>query len=224
MILFIKQTALAPELQERCRASFPDASRHEPKQVICGDDHPLCPILSENDPAKLLLITWGVKLFCVGFKDNETVLSIPLEMLKENYFPSGFQRCIIPVNSFYDHSINEEGEICQYEVKMEEECVFSIAGMCGTLFDPVSERSLDFFVILMCPAYDALPLLCNIDRMPLVVRDPQAWLQNGEYELMRDFVVEYIEPEQAARMFLSPDLGEDPGKFSEDDQDPGKRA
>lgn len=224
MILFIKQIALAQELKNHYKASFPDASFYLPHHVICGDEHPLCPILSENDPEKFILVSWGMDLNYVEFKEGENILSIPVEMLKENYFPAGLQRCIIPVNAYYDHSINEEGEICQYELKLDNDDVFSIAGMCGTFFDPASERTLDFLVILMCPTYDALPLLCNIERMPLVVRDPQAWLKYGEYELIRDFVVEYIEPEQAARMFTSPNPGEDPDNFSEDEQDPGKRA
>ena len=101
------------------------------------------------------------------------------------------------------HLINLDGDI------------FSLAGVYGEFFDPVNERNLKFFLLLVAPPYAPLPYLCNIQRLPIVLKDPQAWLNEGNLGVIQDLNVEFLDvkkTESLIRAVQTPGADIDPHK------------
>ncbi|HER08634.1 MAG TPA: SOS response-associated peptidase [Bacteroides sp.] len=157
-------------------------------------DHPLIPVITQEDPGKVQLMEWGLIPAWAG--DLETANRIRkgtynarAESLHEKpSFRQPFQRgrCWVIAHGFFEWQQRVQGKIPWY-VRLRNDDPFAFAGLYDRWRDPVEGNLMQTFTIITTRANPLLEKIHNTkQRMPVILhRDNEADWINSDLSLHR---------------------------------------
>ena len=205
-----EQVAPAPELKIRFKAKFPEANNYEPAEFISGFTHPSTPIITNQSPELIQLYQWG--LIPSWAKDNtiqKSTLNAKIETLTErpSFKSSITQRCLIPVNGFYEWKwLDEKGKRKEkYHITTADSEIFTFAGLWNTWINPLTNQPVHTYTILTTEADELMAEIHNTKkRMPVILKQDSErdWLLgNKEPIIDHNLIATLINPTDQISLF-----------------------
>lgn len=159
-------------------------------------EFPYMPAICNDKVSRLSFLTWG--LIPAWSKDTEIrkfTLNARMETLHEkpafrNYIA---QRCIIPVDGFYEWKwLDEKGKKKEkYLLQIKDGALFSLGGLWSEYTDKKTGEIIRTFTVLTMPANELMAEIHNTKkRMPLVFMPENAllWINGHECESDNDLL------------------------------------
>ncbi|RFC55334.1 SOS response-associated peptidase [Brumimicrobium aurantiacum] len=205
----VQQKASIKELTEQFNATFEMPALYNPKQNISGFDHPLLPVIKDENPEVFQFLNWG--LIPHWAKDDHIrkhTLNAKKETIKDvaSFRDVTQQRCVLPVTGFYEWKwLDGKGKRKEkYLIQLQNEAVFGLAGLYSTWINPLNGENTNSFTLLTTAANDIMAEIHNTKkRMPLImdIQQAQNWLRKGEDKLSRDLKTTCIESDGQLGLF-----------------------
>lgn len=186
MCYTIKIDHTREQLENRFGARFSEPDRYTPGNKINAFSLPLLPVICSNNPEEIRLFHWGLIPYWV--KDVKTAGEIRMKtfnarsesILSKASFKHCVHsnRCIIPVNGFYEWQTMGKQKI-PYFMGIEGTSLFALAGLYDQWTNRETGEFLNTFTILTTKANPALEVIHNTQkRMPvmLTIEDKDKWL------------------------------------------------
>lgn len=131
------------------------------------------PVIINDEGNKISLFKWG---FPNPVKKGNIINARSESIDTKNMFKKHFlrQRCLIPANGFFEWK-REGREKVKYKIKLENECLFSMAGIYGNFTDINGEHYTGFVIITTLPN-NVIAKIHN--RMPAIIpaEEEKIWL------------------------------------------------
>lgn len=151
-------------------------------------EFPGLPVICNDNPSKLVQASWGfIPSWSKDAEIRKYTLNARMETLHEkpafrNYL---FQRCIIPVDGFYEWKwLDEKGKKKEkYLLQINDGALFSLGGLWAEYTDKKTGEILRTFTVITMPANELMAEIHNTKkRMPLVFKPENAlkWLKGLE--------------------------------------------
>lgn len=175
MCFTVALSTTAQNLANRYDATPLASGSFQSGSSISAFNHPRLPLVTA--PGKLAVMSWGLIPHWV--KDREQAESIRQKTLnaraetlweKPSFRDAVKQhRCLIPMTGFYEYHHREEEKI-KYLITLQEQEIFSVAGIWSEWKGAQSGRSFFSYSLITC---DANPLMAEIhntkQRMPVIL-------------------------------------------------------
>ncbi len=103
-----------------------------------------------------------------------------------------YQRCIIPLNGFYEWEVDSKFKIkTPYFVHNKEESFLAVAGLWSEWFDVESNMSIVTVALMTCDANEKLGKIHH--RMPVVLepKDFKTWLESSDLKELNNLMKVY---------------------------------
>jgi len=175
------------ELEKTFRASFPRDLPFAPAYYFSAFDHPALPVITSEDPGRVVLSQWGlvprwVKERTQAEKIRNQTINARSETVTEK--PSfrhlaGRQHAVLPVTGFYEWHDHNEKKI-PYFLTLRKEKVFSLAGLYDRWVERETGEVWHTFTLLTVPAGPLLARIHNTrKRKPLILSPAggRKWLE-----------------------------------------------
>lgn len=196
MCFHSKQSKDAQTLEKRYKAKF-----LQPELLKTGDfnafEHPSCPVITHDNQEFFQFSEWGLLPQWAKDKNlQKNTLNAKIETIHEKPSFKGCitQRCIIPVDGFYEWQwLDIKGrEKQKYLLHIAGYELFSLAGLWNSWINTVTSETVHTFTILTTAANELMSEIHNSKkRMPIVLHpdaEPE-WLSSGKLELYNDFLL-----------------------------------
>lgn len=139
------------------------------------------PVVLNNKTKELNFLKWGFQVRGI----NRELINVRVETVSEKpAFRKAFlnNRCLIPANAFFEWKTTEKSKV-KYKIEVEEEGLFSMAGLFDKFVDRNNKEYLGV-VILTRPANEEMSKLHN--RMPVILNKGKEddWLSASEKEII----------------------------------------
>jgi len=190
MCFYSKLTKKAEEIESRFKAVFTDKARYVPNNEIKAFDFPYLPVICSADTAKIDFFKWG--LIPVWSEDDNIkkyTLNARIETLetKASFMEYTGNRCLIPANGFYEWKwLDAKGRAKEkYEIGLQDEGLFSFAGIWSLWKDPIQKTALHTFTVITTQADSLMSEIHNSKkRMPVILTEENEkfWLQEAPLE------------------------------------------
>ncbi|MDD3095900.1 MAG: SOS response-associated peptidase, partial [Candidatus Marinimicrobia bacterium] len=180
-----------------------------PAAEFNGFAHPELPVLTQEDPGRILLLRWGLVPAWVNDPDRAKLFrSRTLNARSETAFnlpsyrmPIRQQRCLVPADAFYEWQHLGKTKI-KYRIRCKES-IFCFAGVWDTWTDPITHQSWRGFSILTTAANPLMAKIHNTrQRMPLILpkKQEKIWLdaERKSPRELQDLLVPYTENKMIA--------------------------
>ncbi len=185
-------TSQLDQLKERYKVGQYQPFHYQPTFFSSGFDHPIWPILTENN--QLQGMRWG--LIPHWFKGDQpfvfanNTLNAKAETLTEK--PSFAHliernRCLIPSTGFFEYQTKGKEKI-PYFIYAKQTPIFSMAGLYDTWLNPQTGEHIQTFSMITCPANELMATIHNSKkRMPVILHpeDEAKWLTQGTFDLLK---------------------------------------
>ena len=153
----------------------------------------LLPVVSNENPGIVSLFRWGMLSNWAGDRSIQPIINSRIETITERpTFREAIQkrRCLIPADGYYEWKRLSKKSKIPYRVCLENDELFSFAGIWGLAYDANKKLVPSFSIITSCSSDE----LGHIhDRMPLILnRDAEKqWLtQSMEIKEISGFLLE----------------------------------
>ena len=170
-----------------------------------GFDYLPTPIITAGEPHKFMLFKWGLIPYYMSDREKAMILRtqtlncISEEMYEKPSFrdaAKNAQRCLIPVNGFYEwHWLDEKGTVkIPYYVTFRDQRVRSMAGLYSRWKNKETGEYYYSYTVLTTAANSILEYVHNNKkRMPVFInqQDEKAWLNK---DLSQKDVMELCQP------------------------------
>lgn len=177
-------TATPQELARRYNRSDDRIKEFRPAYHISAYSHTEYPIVTAD--ARLLLSRWGLIPFWTrDLEDALTIRNRTANARAETVFTKpSFRtavregRCLVPVSGFFEWRLDGERKI-PYYITLDDEAVFSLAGICDTWHNPVNGEDVCTYSVLTIRANRLMAAIDNRScRMPVILprANEEAWL------------------------------------------------
>lgn len=149
------------------------------------------PIITNNAPNKLTMAQWNlVPSWSKKSKTNFLMINARVETLleKSSYKkPFQSQRCLIPVDSFYEWQKMPSGKK-PFRIMLNDEQLFTFAGLYD-IWKNENDEILQSFTIITLPANDLIKPIH--DRMPIILKKEyeKLWLDNTPVEKLLEIIL-----------------------------------
>ncbi len=170
MCYHTEHKASPKEMKEQFKVSFPKENEFKMSSFVNGFEHPLCPIITNDNQQEIQLFSWGlVPNWAKDLKIQNNTLNAKFETLSEkpsfkNYIS---QRCIIPVTGLFEWE--HKGKIREKNlIKVENKAIFSLAGLWNVCPNPETGESIESFTAV------------TYDGFVAILQDEKAWLNNAQ--------------------------------------------
>lgn len=191
-----QQTKSAQQLQVRFDASFEDPESYH-AGVYNGFQHPLTPIITNNEVGKIQLFNWG--LIPSWAKDNtirKNTLNARSETVTEKpaFRTSVNNRCLVLADGFFEWQwLDPKGKVKQkYMLTLPEKPAFAFAGLWSEWTDRVTGEVIGTYTIMTTEANSLMAEIHNTKkRMPIILtpENEKLWLQGDTLEMDNDRLV-----------------------------------
>lgn len=190
-----------------------------PTYYVNGFDHPDVPVITNSEPGKIQLFTWGLIPFWV--KDPLKAVQLSKHTLNargEDMFdkPSfkhaaNSRRCLVIVDGFFEYHWKNNRSF-PYFIKTKNEEPFSLAGLWSTWRYKPEDMIRNTFSIVTTRANELLtfvhnqPKGSNEPRMPLILPEEleKEWLDNSNDKLSIELIKGLVQPFDANEMEAYP--------------------
>ena len=170
MCYHTEHKASPKEMKEQFKVSFPKENEFKMSSFVNGFEHPLCPIITNDNQQEIQLFSWGlVPNWAKDLKIQNSTLNAKFETLSEkpsfkNYIS---QRCIIPVTGLFEWE--HKGKIREKNlIKVENKAIFSLAGLWNICPNPETGETIESFTAV------------TYDGFVAILQDEKAWLNNAQ--------------------------------------------
>jgi putative SOS response-associated peptidase YedK len=144
------------------------------------------PVVIRRSPNRAVLMRWGLVPFWardprIGYH-NINARAETVELKPSFRKPFRTQRCLVPVNSFYEWR-RAGGEKIPYSFSLINEETFSLAGLYDVWRD-AEGRGLETFTIITCAANELMAPIH--DRMPVILKrvDEHRWIDPEQRDVI----------------------------------------
>lgn len=193
MCYYTKQTKDATSLEKRFKANIKHKQIFKPQERINGFQHPYTPVITNNLPAQIQHLQWGLIPAWSKTDDiKKFTLNAKIETLHEK--PSFKQvvnkRCLVLANGFYEWQwLDTKGkQKQQYHIYLPEQVAFAFGGLWSEWVNPQNGLLVQSYSIVTIPANTLMSKIHNSKkRMPLVLslQNEQSWLQGASFKLFK---------------------------------------
>lgn len=172
-------------IERRFDASFADAI-FEIIYHVSAFSYPKLPVISNDDPSKIQLFSWGLIPFWV--EDGDTALKIKEQtlnakaetvMVKLSFRHSiEAKRCLVLADGFYEWQ-HVKKQTFPYYIHLKDRQLFAFAGIWDAWTNKETKETLKTFSIITTQANPLLAEIHNTKRrMPAILRpeDERRWL------------------------------------------------
>lgn len=187
------------QLEKRYKAQFDANALFRKRQAVSAFTLTLLPVICEDNPGEIKLVTWGLIPFWV--KDEETANEIRMktfnaksETLQEK--PSfrhalKKQRCLVLTNGFYEWQHRGKEKIPHY-ITLKEQDSFALAGLYDDWTNKETGEILRTFSVITSKANELMEQIHNTKKRMPVILEP-----NHEFEWLKT-------PEEKVKEILKP--------------------
>ena len=174
-------------IEKRFDASFVDPI-FERIFHVSAFSYPKLPVISNDDPSKIQLFSWG--LIPLWVKDEETALKIREQTLnakaetvtvKPSFRHSiKTKRCLVLADGFYEWQ-HVKKQTFPYYIHLKDHQLFAFAGIWDAWTNKETKETLKTFSIITTQANPLLAEIHNTKRrMPVILRpeDERRWLSD----------------------------------------------
>ncbi len=204
------------ELENEFRVSFPAGLPFEPAYYFSAFDHPALPVITSEDPGRVVLSRWGLIPRWVKTPDqaqeirNKTINARSETITEKPSFRhlAGKQHCILPVTGFYEWH-DHYGKKIPYYLSPKEGRALALAGLYDRWTDRETGERWHTFTLLTVPAGPLLARIHNTrKRMPLILPADKGrkWLESRKLSVTASSGVEMLPEEKLAFYPLAPGL------------------
>ncbi len=188
MCYHTEHKASPKEMKEQFNVSFPKENEFKINSFVNGFDHPLCPIITNNNQEEIQLFSWGlVPNWAKNLKIQNNTLNAKFESLREKPSFKNYtsQRCIIPVTGLFEWE--HKGKVREKNlIKVENEVIFSLAGLWNSCQNPETGKIIESFTAVTYEGFVA------------ILKNEKAWLNEGKL---------IINPNTIWTSLVSPQMG-----------------
>jgi putative SOS response-associated peptidase YedK len=195
-------TKLKIEIQVRFDANFfsDDVDRYHvlPNYNVAPTN--LMPVIVEGEPRIIKLYRWGlIPAWAKDTKIGSSMINARIESLHEkpafrNLISS--QRCILPLDGFYEWKRSSHGKI-PYRIQTSDQEIFSVAGLWDQWRDSSNGEVVHSFTMITLAANEFMQQVH--DRMPAIL-NPTAESRWLDATIPTKEVLEVIEPYASDKM------------------------
>jgi putative SOS response-associated peptidase YedK len=189
-------------IERRFDASFIDAIL-ERIYHVSAFSFPKLPVISNDDPSKIQLFSWG--LIPLWVKDEDTALKIREQTLnakaetvtvKPSFRHSiKTKRCLVLADGFYEWQ-HVKNQTFPYYIHLKDHQLFAFAGIWDAWTNKESKETLKTFSIITTQANPLLAEIHNTKkRMPVILRpeDERKWLSDIPFDKAMGLLAPYDE-------------------------------
>ncbi len=176
MCFYLSMSKDAQTLKNRFKAEFPREQDFFPAKEFNGFSFPKLPIITQDHPERISLFHWGLIPAWVNDPDRAKLFrSRTLNARSESAFnlpsyrmPIRQQRCLVPVDAFYEWQHQGSKKI-KYRIYCKES-IFCFAAVWDRWTNPITHQEWNGFSILTTPANPLMARIHNSrQRMPLIL-------------------------------------------------------
>ena len=188
MCFHSKQSKSAQALKNRFNATFEKEKNFSPALAINGFTFPATPVITNAAPTKIQLFNWGLlPSWATDIAYRKNTLNAKIETIKEkpSFRQSVNNRCLIPVDGFYEWQwLDEKGKKKQkYLLALPKDELFCLAGIWNIWVDKSTGEIINTYAILTTEANELMAKIHNSKkRMPVIVNKENEgnWLKGLE--------------------------------------------
>lgn len=177
-------TKTEKELEKRFNSTFysDDLERYNPIPNYNVTPTTRMPVITNLQPDKFQLYRWGlVPFWTKDIKKIGTTINAKIETLEEKPMFKNLvkgQRCIVPMDGFYEWKKLDAKETQPYYISLKDQDVFSVAGLWDSWKSPEGEILFSYTIITMA-ANEFMTQLH--DRMPAILTPDmeKLWLEEN---------------------------------------------
>jgi putative SOS response-associated peptidase YedK len=158
-------------------------------------------VISNSNPGELSYYRWGLIPFWAKDKSigNKMINTRAETIMEKPSFKNSFKRkrCLVLSDGFYEWKKIDEKEKIPYRIMLEDESLFSMAGIWDSWKDENEEQIHSFSIITTTPN----KLMENIhNRMPVILnkKDEKTWLENDDTDFLKQLLVPFDEKKMTA--------------------------
>jgi putative SOS response-associated peptidase YedK len=174
----VKEEKSIVEIEERYQVEFRkhQLDLFEPRALFNGFAYPLLPVITNNEPAEIQLVNWGLLPSWAKDMDiRKNTLNARIETIKEkpSFRSSVNNRCLIIVDGFYEWQwMDEKGkQKTKYLIKEGQSDIFSLAGLWNDWTNKETGEVTRTFTILTQEANTLMAEIHNTKkRMPVILK------------------------------------------------------
>lgn len=197
MCFFFRLSRDAKYLENRFSAKFDEKDSFAPLDNYNGFTFPLTPIITNKEPSKIQLFSWGfVPSWAkdTSFRKNTVNAKIETIHEKPSFRNSIKNRCMILIDGFYEWQwLDEKGKNKQkYLLTMPDNEPFALGGLWNIWTDKSTGEVLNTYTILTTEANEQMAIIHNSKkRMPMILKkeEEEMWLDNESVPFERDLVL-----------------------------------
>jgi putative SOS response-associated peptidase YedK len=189
-------TATATELSARFGVKVPGPL--PPMYHVNAFDHPRLPVITNREPQKIQLYSWG--LIPAWVKEEAKALELrdvtPNAVSETAFEKPSFrdairkQRCLVPATGFFEWR-HEHDQKYPYFIQTSSQSLFAFAGIWSEWANRETGEVVPTFSILTTQANPLIAKIHNSkQRMPLILEpaQEQAWLSNLDEQGIRQLM------------------------------------
>lgn len=151
-------------------------------------------VISNANPGQLSYYRWGLIPFWAKDKKigNNMINAKAETVIEKPSFKNSFKRkrCLIPVDGFYEWKKIDDKLKIPYRIMMQDESLFSLAGLWDTWKDENGELLHSFTILTTTPN----ELMAEIhSRMPVILqrKHEKLWLEENDTEMLESLLVPF---------------------------------
>lgn len=151
-------------------------------------------VISNANPGQLSYYRWGLIPFWAKDKKigNNMINAKAETVIEKPSFKNSFKRkrCLIPVDGFYEWKKIDDKLKVPYRIMMQDESLFSLAGLWDTWKDENGELLHSFTILTTTPN----ELMAEIhSRMPVILqrKHEKLWLEENDTEMLESLLVPF---------------------------------
>ncbi len=177
-------TKTEKELEKRFNSTFysDDLERYNPIPNYNVTPTTRMPVITNLQPDKFQLYRWGlIPFWTKDIKKMAAPINAKIETLEEKPMFKNLvkgQRCIVPMDGFYEWKKLDAKETQPYYISLKDQDVFSVAGLWDSWKSPEGEILFSYTIITMA-ANEFMTQLH--DRMPAILTPDmeKLWLEEN---------------------------------------------
>ncbi|MCX6745039.1 MAG: SOS response-associated peptidase [Candidatus Parcubacteria bacterium] len=196
------------ELEKRFGAEFSKPNLFSPIFYANGFDAPRIPVITNSDPYKIQMLTWGLIPHWTANEDKAKEIRFKtLNSRAETLFskasfrePIKNQRCLILTDGFFDWR-EYNGKKYPYYVYLKSQEPFAFAGIWDEWLNPDNKRKIKTASIITTDANELVAKIHNIkQRMPVILSkfEERAWLGGLDDQEIKEMLDPYPAKEMLA--------------------------
>lgn len=195
MCFHSKQSKDAQTLEKRFNSKFKVPNEFIPPYVYNGFTHPYTPIITNEEPNKIQLYSWGlIPNWSSDLKFRKHTINARIETITEkpSYRNYTKNRCLILLDGFFEWQwLDEKGKNKQKYLLNQDNEAFAIAGLWNKWVNKETGEVIENYTLLTTVANSQMERIHNIKkRMPMILSKDEElkWLQGEEIKPTRDLI------------------------------------